>query len=215
MRLPLTLTLTLGGYTDLPPGVIAAVTTYLDMSERPPPRPIVAAPGLSLTRLDPGAAGALRDYRDLYARIGRDLLWFSRAGLDDDTLAAVLGRSGVEVLLARRADGHSIGLVELATRQPETASGAETEIVYFGLVAEAIGAGTGRWLMERVLDHAFARPLSRLWLHTCHFDHPAALDFYRRSGFRPYKTAIELVSDPRLDGRLPRHAAPQIPLIAP
>jgi ribosomal protein S18 acetylase RimI-like enzyme len=206
--------LALGGYTDLPPGVIAAVTTYLEMTARPPRRPVAPAPNLTFVRLDPRAARALAEYRDLYSRIGRDLMWFSRAGLSKASLAALLGADGIEIWLVRR-DGAAIGLVELDYRDAAGRPGDETEIVYFGLVPEAIGGGSGRWMMEQALDRAFARTIRRLWLHTCHYDHPAALDFYRRSGFTPYKTAIELAPDPRLSGCLPRDAAPQIPLIEP
>jgi hypothetical protein len=53
----------------------------------------------------------------------------------------------------------------------------------------------------------------RFWLHTCTFDHPAAVGFYSRYGFKPYMRAIEVSADPRLTGLLPRSAAPQIPLI--
>jgi hypothetical protein len=62
---------------------------------------------------------------------------------------------------------------------------------------------------------AWARPISRFWVHTCSFDHPSAVAFYTRSGFRPYATMVELMTDPRLEGRLPPDAAPQIPLIRP
>lgn len=212
---PSCVTLTLDSYTDLPAGYLAAVTTYLDMTARPAPRLQVPRPDLTFIRLDVTRdPAAIATYRWLYDTIGRDLMWFSRAGLGDAALTALLDTDGVEVWVCRR-DEHPVGLVEFDHRDASRRPGDETEIVYFGLVPDAVGDGIGRWLMERALDRAFARPLRRLWLHTCHYDHPAALDFYRRSGFRPYKTAIELARDPRLDGRLPRDAAPQIPLIAP
>ncbi len=68
--------------------------------------------------------------------------------------------------------------------------------------------------MDEALTRAFARPIRRFWVHTCTFDHPGAVDFYRRSGFRPYARAIEVAPDPRLTGALPRMAAGQIPLLA-
>lgn len=212
---PSRVTLTLDGYTDLPAGYLAAVTTYLDMTARPARRERAPRPDLTFVRLDVARdPAAIATYRALYDSIGRDLMWFSRAGLSDAALAALLNADGVEIWIGRR-DGHAVGLVEFDHRDATGRPCDETEIVYFGLVPAAIGGGIGRWLMERALDRAFSRQIRRLWLHTCHYDHPAALDFYRRSGFRPYKTAIELTRDPRLSGRLPRDAAPQIPLIAP
>jgi hypothetical protein len=66
--------------------------------------------------------------------------------------------------------------------------------------------------MDQAIARAWAKPISRFWLHTCNFDHPAALAFYRRSGFTPYKMMAEVMDDPRLTGLLPRDAAPHVPI---
>ncbi len=55
----------LNGYTDLPAGTIAAVVTYLEMREPPPPSP-VRRDGGSLAPL----AGELGRYRALFRRVG-------------------------------------------------------------------------------------------------------------------------------------------------
>jgi hypothetical protein len=55
--------------------------------------------------------------------------------------------------------------------------------------------------------------VTRVWLHTCSFDHPAALAFYQRAGFRPFRRQIEIADDPRLDGTVPRSAAAHVPII--
>jgi len=89
----------------------------------------------------------------------------------------------------------------------------DVEIAFFGLVPEAVGAGTGRWLMDRALEIAWREGVNRVWLHTCTLDHPSAIRFYRSSGFVPYRRTLEVVTDPRLDGLLPMDAAPQIPVI--
>jgi hypothetical protein len=67
--------------------------------------------------------------------------------------------------------------------------------------------------MNEALERAWAQPISRLWVHTCTFDHPNALGFYQRSGFRPYAVMVEVHKDPRLTGHLPREASPRVPLI--
>jgi GNAT superfamily N-acetyltransferase len=89
----------------------------------------------------------------------------------------------------------------------------ECELVFFGLVREAIGRGVGRFMMDRAIALAWRRPIRRFWVHTCHFDHPAALAFYQRSGFQPYAFMVEIMDDPRLTGVLPRSAAPHVPSI--
>jgi ribosomal protein S18 acetylase RimI-like enzyme len=52
-------------------------------------------------------------------------------------------------------------------------------------------------------------------VHTCTLDHPAAVGFYRRSGFRPYRRSVEIADDPRLAAGANRQAADWFPLIAP
>jgi len=43
--------------------------------------------------------------------------------------------------------------------------------------------------------------------------HPAALAFYQRSGFRPFRRQVEVVNDPRLDGTVLRDVARHVPVI--
>jgi GNAT superfamily N-acetyltransferase len=91
-------------------------------------------------------------------------------------------------------------------------SGPEVEITFFGLEPAAIGSGLGRSMVAAAFDHAW-RSAERVWLHTCSFDHPFALHFYLSCGFTPYATGFEILDDPRLNGSLPRAAAPHVPLI--
>ncbi|WP_279356847.1 GNAT family N-acetyltransferase [Methylobacterium indicum] len=194
------LRLRLDGYTPIPPTHVAAVVTYLEMTAppaRPSPEPLPLAPiGTDLAR-----------YRALYAAIGTPWLWFGRAGMSDEALTAILGDPAVEAL-ALTEGGRDIGLLELDRRTP-----GEVELAYFGLVPEAVGSGRGRRLMDEAIRRAFARPIGRFWVHTCTLDHPGAVAFYQRSGFRPYARAIEVAPDPRLTGALPREAG-QVPLLA-
>ena len=82
-----------------------------------------------------------------------------------------------------------------------------------GVTEKLVGTGAGRWLMNRALELAWSRPVTRVWLHTCTFDHPSALAFYQRSGFRPFRRQVEVVNDPRLDGTVPRDVARHVPMI--
>ena len=67
--------------------------------------------------------------------------------------------------------------------------------------------------MNRAIARAWSRPVRRFWVHTCTFDHPDALSFYLRSGFRAFRREIEISDDPRLTGAMPRNATPHIPII--
>jgi GNAT superfamily N-acetyltransferase len=190
----------LDGYTDLPPGKIANVVTFFEMTERP----AQAAPAPAGLAIAPVVDPAMGWYRALYRRIGEDLLWFSRATMPEAELAAVLARPST-VVLALYRDGDTIGMVEL-----DYGAAGEVEIVTFGVVPEATGTGAARALMAATLAHVFHGSIRRLWLHTCTFDHPAAVRFYRRQGFRAFKFAIEVSDDPRATGHLPPTAAPHV-----
>jgi GNAT superfamily N-acetyltransferase len=195
------------GYSHVAPGQIANVVTCLEMTERPPARPV--RPLGTGTVLEPFAGADVGAYRDLFRRIGEDWMWYSRLVMHDDKLRRILEDPLVEVFVLRRG-GEPIGLLELDFRDP-----GQCELAFFGLVREAIGQGAGRYLMDQAIGRAWVMPIRRFWVHTCSFDHPGALDFYRRSGFRAYAFAVEVADDPRLTGHLPKTAAPQVPLIEP
>jgi GNAT superfamily N-acetyltransferase len=191
------------GYSDIPAGKIAAIVTHLEMTERPVPRP--DPPGAwTLRRIEsPG----LDWFRDLYCRVGEEWLWFSRLQMTDAELAAIIQSPLVEVH-ALVQDGRDEGLLELDFREA-----GQCELAFFGVTARLIGSGAGSWLMNRALERAWSRPVARVWVHTCTFDHPVALAFYQRSGFRAFRRQIEIVDDPRLDGTAPRSAAGHVPII--
>lgn len=192
------------GYHPLPPGCLANVVTCLEMTVRPENRPAPPVAGLSLARLDAGHADR---FRALFRAVGQDIMWFSRLILAEEALAAIIGDPQVECF-ALVKDGADLGLLELDFRQQ-----GQCELSFFGLVPSAVGTGLGRMLMNEALVRAWARPISRFWVHTCSFDHPGALAFYQRSGFRPYQVMVEVHQDPRLTGHLPPEASPQVPLI--
>ncbi len=195
--------LNLDGYTDLPPGKIATIVTYLEMRAPPPLPPVKAADGLSLERVN----GDRDRYRALFRRIGEPWLWFSRVVMLDEKLAEILDDPKVEAYALN--DGTAdIGLLELDFRQE-----GEVELGFLGLVPGTIGKGAGRFLMNEAISRAFATSPKRFFVHTCTLDHPNALAFYIRSGFTPYRRAIEVADDPRLSGLLPRDAAPHIPVL--
>ena len=191
------------GYSDVPAGKIAAIVTHLEMTARPAPRPDPAG-AWSLRRVD---SPALDWFRDLYRRVGEEWLWFSRIRMPDAELATRLHAPQLEVY-ALVDGGRDEGLLELDFREF-----GQCEIGMFGVTPKLVGTGAGRWLMSRALDIAWSRPVERVWLHTCTFDHPAALAFYQRSGFRAFRRQVEVADDPRLDGTVPRDVARHVPVI--
>ena len=194
------------GYSPVPPGKVANVVTFLEMRARPAETGDQPQLPLTLMRLGPQD---LDIYRRLFREVGEDWLWVSMLEIGDDEVRGILADPSIETYSLRDGD-RDIGLVELDFRVA-----GECEIVYFGVVRDAIGKGTGRFLMNQAIAKAWAHPIDRFWLHTCTFDHPAAVGFYQRSGFKPFKLMVEIHDDPRLTGQLPKTAAPHVPLLEP
>jgi GNAT superfamily N-acetyltransferase len=191
------------GYSNVPAGKIAAVVTHLEMTERPAlPRDPVGA--WTLRRVEPPG---LDWFRDLHRRIGEEWLWSSRLRMTDTELAAMIRAPLIE-MYALVEGGRDEGVLEL-----DFGNAGECELRLFGVTAGLTGSGAGRWLMNRALELIWSRPVTRVWLHTRSLDHPAALAFYRRAGFRPFRRQIEISDDPRLDGTVPRSAAGHVPII--
>lgn len=186
--------------TPLPPDHVGAVVTYLEMTSRPPLRPLPDSP----LRLERWPAPDPARYRLLFERVGARWLWYSRLRMDDERLRsemaevhAVVDRSGIEV-----------GMVELDFR-----TSGQCLIRFLGLVPELAGKGHGAWLLARTLALAWRPGVGRVTVNTCTLDHPAALKAYLNAGFTAVGRAFESFPDPRLAGLLPAGAAPQIPSI--
>jgi GNAT superfamily N-acetyltransferase len=191
----------------VPAGQIATIVTCLEMTA--PPQP--AVPVRSALKLERWTAPVdLARYRALFRAIGQPWLWRGRLVMDDDTLAATLNAPTLEISVATRRDGTPQGLLELDFAQP-----GQCELAYFGLVPELTGRGHGSWLMGHALKRAWQgrEGITRVWVHTCDLDHPGALAFYQRHGFRPYERLVEIYEDPRGSGLYPPDTAPAVPLL--
>ena len=201
-----TLPVSLDGYTDLPPGKIANIVTYLEMSSRPAQAAEPERSDLDFRRIrDPDAAW----YRATIRAVGEPWLWFSPLVMSEAQLLARLRDPLIEIHALERA-GETAGIAVLDRRTAD-----QVEISFFGVVPSEIGTGAARFLMQRTLAAAFRSGPVRVWLHTCTFDHPAAVPFYLRAGFTPFKFAIEVTDDPRLAGHIPEDAAPHVALVRP
>lgn len=126
----------------------------------------------------------IEPYRALYNAVGEDYRWLSRRKLSDDDLASIIHdpRDEVHVL---QVDSVDAGFAELDCHDPE-----QLEIVQFGLLPTFIGQGLGKWFLKQITDDCWSRGPNRVWLHTCTFDHPAALPNYLHAGFKLYKTEV-------------------------
>lgn len=192
------------GYTDVPPGKLASVVTLLEMKAPVALRSELGEVTCPLRRVE---RPSVDWYRRLFRHIGEDWLWFSRLRMREAELTAIIHHPQVDIYALVHA-GADEGFLELDFRQ-----NGECELAFFGLARGLLGRGMGRFLMNRALEKAWSRPIRRFHTHTCTLDHPDALAFYLRSGFRAVGREIEIADDPRLDGTLARSAAPQVPIL--
>ncbi|EDP66264.1 putative acetyltransferase [alpha proteobacterium BAL199] len=187
-------------------GTVETTVTSLEMLERPT-RPSLHPPvghPVALVRANPPTVPF---YRWLYERIGESSTWIARRLISDAALQAVITDPAVEIYVLHVA-GVPAGYGEVDRR-----GGAEAiELSYLGLLPEFIGRGYGRYLLDAIVNLAWATgPCSRLWVRTCSLDHPRALGSYQKAGFQPFRQRTVTLSDPRLVGLpLPDRSAPNI-----
>lgn len=128
--------------------------------------------------------------RWLYATVGGPWRWVDRLGWPRDRWAAELAEPGSEVWVVYTG-GAPAGYLQLgATHDPER-GGAACEIRYFGLQEWAIGRGIGGPFLTRGIELAWSLAdrhdlpgVTRVWVHTCTLDGPAALPNYEARGLR-------------------------------
>ncbi|MGI8842255.1 MAG: GNAT family N-acetyltransferase [Gemmatimonadaceae bacterium] len=121
-------------------------------------------------------------FRELYAKVGSAYRWHDR---DEWTDARVAERFATErvTLYEVTIYGGRAGFYEL-----ECHDDGSVEIVLFGLLPEFAGRGLGKWLLVDAVERAWSMEATRVWLHTCTMDSPAAIPNYLARGFRPYAT---------------------------
>lgn len=189
-------------YEPVPDTDLAAVVTFLEMTVRPGN----GVPGSTL-QLRRVTQPAVDQYRAMFRKVGAPWLWFSRLLMSDEQLEAIIRHPEVELYEVTAIEA-VVGMLELDFREPR-----QCELAFIGLVPGLSGQGHGRWLLAKAVERAWREGVTRVHVHTCSLDHPAALRAYQRAGFTAYKRAIERFQDPRLLGILPIDCAPQIPVL--
>jgi ribosomal protein S18 acetylase RimI-like enzyme len=117
-------------------------------------------------------------YRYLYTEVGRAFHWTDRLPWSDDTIRAHLATPGLSLWLLTWQAALA-GYFELKPYDD-----GSMEIAYFGLLPDYIGRGWGKHLLTQAALEAWRAGPTKVWLHTCTLDHPAALPNYVRRGFR-------------------------------
>lgn len=132
-------------------------------------------------------------YLQLYHAVGDRYNWVDRTLIPQDDLTRLIQSDHTEIFVLQ-CDDEPAGFVEFDITHPD-----EVEIVYFGLCEAYTGRKIGFPFLLWAVDHAWKRPIRRVWLHTCDLDHPAALPVYQKAGFIVYNETI--VEQPVLEGK--------------
>jgi GNAT superfamily N-acetyltransferase len=163
---------------------IEVLRTYLEMNE--PDALVTAECPDPRCRVERALLCSPSFFRYLYAEVGRAYHWVDRLAWTEDEVKAYLADPSVSLWLLTVA-GSPAGYFELKGHDD-----GSTEIAYFGLLPEFTGRGLGKYLLTVAAREAWSSGASRVWLHTCTLDDPAALPNYKARGFRPFKTEIYL-----------------------
>ena len=146
--------------------------------------------GISFTRETDISLAA---YRALYDDVGRQWHWVNRRLLTDRQLSAIIHHPATEIFTLKRRD-RAIGFVELNFKLFP-----QVEIVFVGLVKDAIGKGLGSQMLQQAISYIYSRAPSRIIIQTCTLDHPSALPLYQSYGFTPVgRKQVTIIDDERL-----------------
>jgi GNAT superfamily N-acetyltransferase len=161
------------------PQTVEVTRTYLQLSH-----PGDLKPGKSAgerVRIDRVVDCPASFFRFLYTEVGRYYHWVDRLVWTDEQIRLHIARDEVS-LWVMYYSGAPAGYFEL-----ERHGDGSTEIAYFGLFSEFLGRGLGKHLLSEAAIQAWSSEPTRVWLHTCTLDGPAALPNYLKRGFTPFK----------------------------
>lgn len=126
-------------------------------------------------------------WRRLYADVGAEWHWHDRDEWPDERIAERLANPDVRVFDLVCDDEKNpdiaMGFLEL-----ERHADGSVEVVYLGLHTRVMGMGFGAWLVSEAVARGFGLGATRVWLHTCTLDAPAALPNYLARGFTMERT---------------------------
>ena len=116
-------------------------------------------------------------YLKIYKSVGGEYGWTSRLMLAEKELQNILNRKESRLYFLEKNKDFA-GFFEAEVCE------TKAELLYFGLDEKYLGQGLGKSLMQSVFCAADQWGIESLSLHTCEYDHAAALPFYKTMGFK-------------------------------
>ncbi len=166
-------------------GTIEVTRTYLEMKSPGDLKPAsTPRPEPRVERLERCSREL---FRYLYAEVGRAFCWTDRLLWTDQQVDRHLDDPHTSIWVLSW-ENQPAGYFELKEHQDRS-----VEVVYFGLLPDFIGRGWGKYLLTQAARAAWGLHATRVWLHTCTLDHPAALPNYLKRGFRPLRQEVYTV----------------------
>ena len=154
------------------------VTYYLEMTAASQLNAKPVPDGLLVSECE---TKQFRYNRFLYELIGQPWQWTERLAMSHEGWQQEVEHPNHRTWVAYHP-GAIAGYYELR-RQAD-----DVEILYFGLESSFFGLGFGGGLLSHAIQSAWTWPgTTRVWVHTCTFDHPSALQNYLSRGFKLYK----------------------------
>ena len=158
---------------------IPVETFYLEM-HTPPAAYIQLPEDVTFVRWQ---APPYEEYMNIYAAVGDEWGWSGRKVISQNEVEAAIHHPDT-IIYKMVSDDQVVGFFELRKQH------REIELVYMGVLPEAIGKGFGKLLLNQAIKKAWEENIDRFWLHTCTFDHAKAFSVYQKAGFVHYKTNI-------------------------
>ena len=127
------------------------------------------------------------DYRinkKMYEQVGGPWQWNDRLVWSDHQWQSYAQRPDILTSVAS-VNGREIGYVERRMELPK-----EIQIEYFGLHPECMGKGYGGYFLSVALEECWRLRPGRIWVHTCSYDGPAALQNYLARGFEVFEERV-------------------------
>ena len=118
-----------------------------------------------------------------YKNIGRNCQWVDRLVWTDLNWTKYVSNERLFTYVLKNKE-EIVGYFELLFNKDTK----EAEIAYFGILEEYFGRKLGAYLLSEAINFSFSMGCTRVWAHTCSFDHKNALPNYLSRGMKIFKS---------------------------
>ena len=119
-----------------------------------------------------------------YKQIGKKYNWIDRLAWTDKNWIDYISNKNLKTFTLKKKDDLA-GFFELIIHLDKN----EVEIAYFGLLEDYFGKKLGGYLLTEALKKSFKlNDITRVWCHTCSYDHKHGIKNYLSRGMSIFKT---------------------------